>query len=78
MMALEILAIDKQTLLDADVMPGSDFEDNILIAAAVTATVEAIVTRNPADFAHSPIPVLEPVELLKRLQGSGPMPPITP
>ncbi len=31
-----ILPIDKQTLLDADVLPGNDFEDNIVIAAAVT------------------------------------------
>src|SRR5205807_8154892 len=28
--AFAILPIDKQTLLDADALPGSDFEDNIL------------------------------------------------
>lgn len=55
--AFLILPIDKQTLLDADIMAGTDFEDNILIAAAVTASLDAIVTRNVADFAHSPIPV---------------------
>ena len=65
--AFAILPIDKQTLLDADALPGGDFEDNILIAAAVTASLDAIVTRNPGDFAHSPIPVLAPAELLKRL-----------
>jgi predicted nucleic acid-binding protein len=73
-LALEILSIDKQMLLDADAMPGTDFEDNILIAAAVSASLDAIVTRNTADFSHSTIPVWEPAELLKRLQGAGPPP----
>jgi predicted nucleic acid-binding protein len=62
-----ILPIDKQTLLDADGLTGNDFEDNIMITAAVAASLDAIVTRNLADFAHSPIPVWEPAELLKRL-----------
>lgn len=70
--AFDILSIDKQTLLDADALPGNDFEDNIHIAAAVAATLDAIVTSNATDFAHSPIPVWEPVELLRRLAGSPP------
>jgi hypothetical protein len=61
-------------LLDADAMLGSDFEDNILIAAAVTSRLDAIVTRNPSDFSHSPIPVLEPAELLRRLTSGSPPP----
>jgi predicted nucleic acid-binding protein len=72
LVALAILPIDRQTLLDADGMAGSDFEDNILIAAAVTASLDAIVTRNVRDFAHSPIPVSEPAELLKRLATPSP------
>ena len=73
MAALDVLPVTKQTLLDADAMPGNDFEDNILIAAATEAAVDAIVTRNPSDFAHSPVPVWEPAELLKRLRsGSAP------
>ncbi|SRR6266851_1449140 len=72
--AFTILPVDKQTLIDADVLPGNDFEDNILIAAAVTATLDAIITRNVADFAHSPIRVWEPAELLRRLAGSAPPP----
>jgi predicted nucleic acid-binding protein len=75
LIAFEILPIDKQTLLDADTIPGNDFEDNILIAAAVTASLDAIVTRNLADFSHSPIPVWAPAELLKQLPG-GSAPPI--
>jgi predicted nucleic acid-binding protein len=69
--AFAILALDRQTLLDADALPGNDFEDNILIAAAVTAALDAIVTRNVADFTHSPIPVWTPAELLKRLAAAG-------
>jgi predicted nucleic acid-binding protein len=74
--AFAILPIDRQTLLHADNLAGSDFEDNILIAAAVTASLDAIITRNVADFANSPIPVWEPMELLKRLAGAG-APPAT-
>ena len=69
--AFTILPVEKQTLLDAASMIGNDFEDNILIAAAVTASLDAIVTSNVADFAHSPIPVWEPAELLKRLGGAS-------
>ena len=60
-----ILPIDKQTLLDVDALPGNDFEDNILISAAVTAPLDAIVTRNLAHFSHAPIPVWDPAELWK-------------
>ena len=67
LVALEVLPISKQTLVDADALPGNDFEDNILIAAAVSSFLDAIVTRNFADFSHSPIPVWDPTELLKRL-----------
>jgi predicted nucleic acid-binding protein len=73
--AFTILPVDRQSLVDADALPGKDFEDNILIAAAVTAALDAIVTRNVADFAHSPIPAWNPAELLKRLlvKGSPPV-----
>lgn len=66
--AFEIISIGKQTLLDADALSGPDFEDDIVIAAAVASAQDAIVTRNTSDFAHSPILVLTPPELLKRIQ----------
>jgi hypothetical protein len=73
--AFEILPVTKQTLLDADALPGNDLEDNILMAAAVIARLDAIVTRNVADFAHASIPAWEPAELLRRLAAAKPASP---
>lgn len=64
---LQILAVDRQTLLDADALAGSDFEDNIQIAAAVATGLDAIVTRDQSGFSHAPIPVWTPSDLLQRL-----------
>ncbi|MFI5461311.1 MAG: hypothetical protein ACHRXM_38400 [Isosphaerales bacterium] len=49
-------------------LPGSDFEGNLHIACAVEARLDAIVTRNPKDFAGSSVPVLTPAELLPLLR----------
>lgn len=73
-----ILPVDKQALLDADALPGNDFEDNILIAAAMAARLDAIVTRNTPDFGHAPVAVWAPAELLKRLAAPPPGPPGQP
>ena len=62
-----VLAVNRRTLEAALALPGKDFEDNIQIVAAVEAGLDAIVTRNPADFAACPLPVLTPQELLARL-----------
>ena len=62
-----ILAIDRQTLIDADSYPGTDFEDNIQVAAAVAARLDAVVTRDPSGFSHGPVPIQSPAEFLDRL-----------
>ena len=62
--SLEIVPVDRAALEMAATLPGSDFEDNLQIACAVEARLDAIVTRNPKDFAGSPVPVLTPAELL--------------
>ena len=67
-----ILTVDRTTLEMATTFPGSDFEDNLHIACAVEARLEAIVTRNPKDFAGSPIPILAPGELLALLPRKAP------
>ena len=63
----DILPVDRSTILQADGLAGSDFEDNIQIAAATTAGLDPIVTRDISGFASSPIPVWPPAELLSRL-----------
>ena len=60
----QILPIDGQTLVAADALAGSDFEDNIQMAAAAAARLDYIVTRNPADFSGSPIRVVTPPQFL--------------
>jgi predicted nucleic acid-binding protein len=65
--SLEIAPINRTTLELATTFSGSDFEDNLQIACAVESRLDAIVTRNPGDFAGSPVMVLTPAELLARL-----------
>lgn len=65
--AFEICAVDRQTLEQADALPGDDFEDNLQIAGASIAGLDAIVTRNKADFKAATIPALAPAELLAQL-----------
>jgi predicted nucleic acid-binding protein len=61
---LQIVSVTRDLLDSAERSRGSDFEDNLQMACAVEARLEAIVTRNPNDFADSPVPVLTPAELL--------------
>lgn len=63
----EIAPVDRQTFEQAAVLPGDDFEDNVQIACATVAGLDAIVTRNVGDFASAAIPVLAPAELVARL-----------
>jgi predicted nucleic acid-binding protein len=65
--SLTIITASLSTLRLAAIGPGSDFEDNLQIASAVEAGLDAIVTRDPKGFAGSPIPVYSPAELLARL-----------
>ncbi len=65
--AFQILPVDRQTLEQATTLPGDDFEDNVQIACATIAGLDAIVTRNGADYAGAPLAVLSPAELVARL-----------
>ena len=62
---LEVVPVDLDIVSLALTMTGRDFEDNVQIASAVRNDVVAIVTRNPADFTDSPIPIMSPSEILK-------------
>lgn len=65
--SLEVAPVERSTLELARQQPGSDFEDNLQIACAVEAGLDVIVSRDPAGFAHSPIPVWTPAQLLQQL-----------
>lgn len=62
-----IALVDGRVLQDADAMPGADYEDNVQIACAAAAGLDAIVTRDPAGFAGAPLPVWTPAEALRQL-----------
>ena len=67
-----ILAVDGPLLRQADALPGTDFEDNLQLAAAVASRLDAIVTRDPSGFAGSPVTVLTPADLVARLAQGTP------
>ena len=64
---LEIVPVGRHELEQADTMAGNDLEDNVSLACALTASLDAIVTRDSTGFAGSPIPVLSPAEFLALL-----------
>jgi predicted nucleic acid-binding protein len=64
---LEISPIDQHILQQAFDLAMSDFEDATQVTSALTAGLDAIVTRNTVDFKAAPIPVFTPKELLDRL-----------
>jgi predicted nucleic acid-binding protein len=68
---LRIIAVDDSLLHAAAAMGGQDLEDNLQIVCAAAATLEAIVTRDPGGFAHSPIEVLTPAQFLQRLRATA-------
>jgi hypothetical protein len=65
----EVIPIGRAELELADSLAGHDFEDNLVLACAMVAGLDAIVTRDPRGFVGSTIPVLSPAELLAQLPG---------
>ena len=66
--AFKVCAVDLQALEQAETLPGSDFEDNLQIACASLAGLDAILTRDKKGFKAAAMPVLTPGELLMRLK----------
>jgi predicted nucleic acid-binding protein len=64
---LQVVSVTRELLDVAERSDGIDFEDNLQIACAAEARLDAIVTRNPKDFARSPVLILTPAELLALL-----------
>lgn len=66
--AFEICEINEAVLALAHSLNGNDFEDDVQIAGATFAGLDAIVTRDRANgFAHAKIDVLSPDDLLVRI-----------
>jgi predicted nucleic acid-binding protein len=61
-----VAAGDTQAVRRALAMRMRDFEDALQVVAATSAEADYIVTRNVADYRGSMIPVLTPVDFLKR------------
>jgi predicted nucleic acid-binding protein len=68
----DVAAIDRAALRRALRLDFDDFEDAVIHEAALEAKADAIVTRNPAHFRASVLPVYTPEEFLKVINPSGP------
>jgi predicted nucleic-acid-binding protein len=64
---IQIASVTHEVIHQALKSPIKDFEDAVTSAAAMSAGLEIIVTRNKADFVQSSIPAMLPEELLKML-----------
>ncbi len=61
---IKVASVTNQVIKMAINSPMTDFEDAVTSAAAQTADLELIVTRNTADFVASLVPVMCPDEFL--------------
>jgi predicted nucleic acid-binding protein len=66
-----VAAVDDAVIRRAASLNWKDFEDAVVAAAAEGAGCEAIVTRNPAHFAKSSVPVLVPKAALGLLRSDA-------
>lgn len=64
---MEICAVDRGRIQQAVDLGLTDFEDAVQVAAAMGASLDAIITRDIAGFAGSPISIMSPDELVKQL-----------
>lgn len=64
----EIAAADKQVLQDAFDLEFADYEDAVQCASAISENLDAIVTRDTADFEKSPLQVYSPAQFLEVLK----------
>lgn len=62
----EIASTGRDTVRHALALRMSDFEDALQVAAALTADVQFIVTRNIEDYGGSPLPAITPHDFIRR------------
>ncbi len=68
---LYVISVGFNELQVAATLGGSDFEDNLQIACAITAQLDVIVTRDSSGFATSSIPILTPQQTLAMLSSDN-------
>lgn len=69
--SLEVCAADKKILLDATLLPITDYEDAVQVASAINAKIDAVVTRNLKDYKNSPLPVYSPSDFIALLAATN-------
>jgi len=60
---LDVMAKD---VTEAFALPMDDFEDALFAQCGKRVKADYIVTRNPDDFVNSPVPAMEPDDLINR------------
>ncbi|MGA7732425.1 MAG: PIN domain-containing protein [Chloroflexia bacterium] len=68
--AFELLPVDQKTVMMAVSLSGKDFEDNLQVACASIANLDAIITRDKAGFSFSSVNALTPSDLIAQLASS--------
>jgi predicted nucleic acid-binding protein len=64
---MEVGLVDRSILEAAFASNLRDFEDAVQLACAIALRLDAIITRNPQDFAGATLPILSASELLESL-----------
>lgn len=62
-MCQKVIGISASDAIEALYSDGRDYEDSLIIEAAKTSLVDAIITNNKKDFNHANIPVFTPKEI---------------
>ncbi len=65
---VDVIGVDKNTIVKALKSGLKDFEDAIQVTAAIFNEIEIIITRNKSDFLNSGLEILTPKELTDNLR----------
>jgi predicted nucleic acid-binding protein len=65
---LKVSKEDQATIEQSLNLSFEEFEDAMQLIAAPQSNLDYVVTRNPRDFPLSSIPVLQPVDLIKKIK----------
>ena len=68
----DVAPVDAGVLRAAVALRMKDFEDGVCAQSAVAAGCDALVSRDPAGYRASPVPVLSPGEAVARLRARTP------